>query len=442
MEIFVLIFVLLNLLLSIFLFLKIKNSSDSSSKTEETISKNISDGLNQTEKRLKDEFSTNRGEFNKHSQETREELGKSVLRLSSHLSQSIIDVSKVQKDQLSHFAEQINNLTGSVDKKFDLLRDKVEERLLSIESKNEKKLEEMRATVDEKLHSTLELRLGESFKLVSERLEQVQRGLGEMQSLASGVGDLKKILSNVKSRGTWGEIQLENLIEQILTPDQYGKQVATKKGSSERVEFAVKLPGKGDLKSDFCWIPIDAKFPIEDYQRLMIAQEELNQIAIDEAYKALENRIKTEAKSIAEKYLDPPNTTEVALMFLPVESLYAEVLRRPGFFEKIQNDYKVIITSPTTITAILNGLQMGFKSLAIQKRSSEVWNLLGEVKTEFTKFGDILDKTQKKLLEASNTIDDAAKRSRAIERKLKNVQELPAAENKLLLTPDNDQEEL
>jgi DNA recombination protein RmuC len=291
----------------------------------------------------------------------------------------------------------------------------------------------MRQTVDEKLHNTLEKRLGESFKIVSERLEAVREGLGEMRNLAVGVGDLKKVLTNVKTRGTWGEIQLENLIEQILTTDQYAKNISTKKNSNDRVEFAVKMPGRSENKDGLCWLPIDAKFPMEDYQRLVAAQDSADPILIEEASKALENRIKGEAKSINEKYIDPPNTTDVALLFLPVEGLFAEVLRRPGLFEKIQNENKVIITGPTTLTAILNSLQMGFRTLAIEKRSSEVWSLLGAVKAEFTKFGDVLDKTQEKLRQASDTIDSAKTRTRAIERKLKDVQELPSSDESKLI---------
>ena len=349
---------------------------------------------------------------------------------------------KLQLDELNlaikTFGEQTNNqlsrLIETNETKFDKLQSKVENQLKEIQDNNEKKLEEMRHTVDEKLHSTLEKRLGESFKIVSDRLEAVREGLGEMKNLAVGVGDLKKVLTNVKTRGTWGEIQLENLIDQVLTPDQYAKNIATKKSSSERVEFAIKMPGRSENKDGICWLPIDAKFPMEDYQRLLNAQEQADVNLIEEASKALENRIKNEAKTIFEKYIDPPNTTDVALLFLPVEGLFAEILRRPGLFEKLQNEFKIIVTGPTTLTAILNSLQMGFRTLAIEKRSSEVWSLLGAVKTEFGKFGEVLDKTQEKLRQASDTIDSAKTRTRAIERKLKDVQETPESEKNNLLS--------
>jgi DNA recombination protein RmuC len=294
----------------------------------------------------------------------------------------------------------------------------------------------MRETVDEKLHATLEKRLGESFKLVSDRLEQVYKGLGEMQTLAAGVGDLKKVLSNVKTRGIWGEISLGFLIEQLFTPEQYAKNVATKKGSSERVEFAIRLPGR-DKDEGEVWLPIDSKFPEADYTRLIEAQEKADSELVEESARSLEKFIKVEAKKINEKYIDPPNTTDFGIMFLPVESLYSEVLRRPGLFETLQRDFRITVTGPTTLAALLNSLQMGFRTLAIEKRSSEVWTVLGTVKTEFGKFGDILDKTQKKLQEASNTIETAARKSRTIERKLKNVQEMPV-EKSVEILPDVD----
>ena len=313
------------------------------------------------------------------------------------------------------------------------MQEKVESQLKEIQDKNEKKLEEMRLTVDEKLHATLEKRLGESFKLVSERLEQVYKGLGDMQELARGVGDLKNVLTNVKTRGGWGEIQLENLIDQILTREQYEKNVITKKGSSERVEIAIKLPGRDTINNEPVWLPVDAKFPVEDYQRLLEAQDLANSAAIIEAGKAIEVRIRGEAKKIAEKYVDPPNTTDFAIMFLPIEGLYAEVLRRPGLAESLQREYRVVVSGPTTLAALLNSLQMGFRTLAIEKRSSEVWKVLSIVKTEFGKFGDILEKTQEKLKQASDTIDTAKVRSRAIERQLRDVQELPANDETIRL---------
>lgn len=297
----------------------------------------------------------------------------------------------------------------------------------SLTSATEQKLELIRATVDEKLHSTLEKRLGESFERVSRQLESVHKGLGEMQTLASGVGDLKKVLSNVKTRGTWGEIQLGNLLEQILTLEQYEKNVSTKRNSSDRVEFAIKLPGR-EKQDQPVWLPIDAKFPMEDYQRLIEAEEKPNIDLIDELGKALETRIKSEARDIRDKYIDPPNTTDFGILFLPIEGLYAEVLRRPGLCDSLQRDYRVIITGPTTLAALLNSLQMGFRTLAIEKRSSDVWALLAIIRSEFSKFGEILDKTYKKLQEASDTIESATKKSKTIERKLNKVQEIPISE--------------
>lgn len=344
-----------------------------------------------------------------------------------HQSALLSEMASQQKNQLDSFMKQLAELTQMNANKLEQVRQTVEQQLVALQKDNSEKIEKMRATVDEKLHQTLEQRLGESFKLVSERLEQVQKGLGEMQSLAAGVGDLKKVLTNVKTRGTLGEIQLDNILEQILTHDQYEEKAIVKRGSLERVDVAIRLPGREDSK-DAVLLPIDAKFPLEDYQRLLEAQENGDSALAGEAAKMLENRIKGEAKSIQEKYLNPPVTTDFALMFLPIEGLFAEVLRRPGLWETIQREYHVVVTGPTTITALLNSLQMGFRTLAIQKRSSEVWKLLGAVKTEFGKFGEVLEKTQKKLQEASNTIDTATTRTRAIERKLRTVEALPTNE--------------
>ncbi|MBI5149403.1 MAG: DNA recombination protein RmuC [Candidatus Omnitrophica bacterium] len=326
--------------------------------------------------------------------------------------------------KLDAFSQQIFTLTQINEQKLEKIRDVVETRLQALQEDNSRKLEKMRETVDEKLHSTLEKRLGESFKIVSERLEKVHEGLGEMQSLATGVGDLKKVLTNVKTRGTWGEIQLGNLLEQVLTQEQYERNVVTKQGSREPVEFAIKLPGRD---GKVVYIPIDAKFPKEDYDRLLEAQDKSDAAAIEESVKAIENRIKLEAKKIRDKYIDPPQTTDFAIMYLPIEGLYAEVLRRPGLHEQLQRDFRVSIAGPTTITAHLNALQMGFRTLAVEKRASEVWQLLGAVRNEFIKFGDILDKTQTRLKQASEEIESAARKSRTIERKLKDVQELPVS---------------
>ena len=301
----------------------------------------------------------------------------------------------------------------------------IEKKLKDLQEDNAKKLDQMRQTVDEKLQSTLEKRLNESFKLVSERLAQVHKGLGEMQSLATGVGDLKRVLTNVKTRGTWGEIQLGTLLEQVLTPDQYESNVATNPQSQQRVDFAIKLPGKDD---DTVWLPIDSKFPQEDFERLLQAQENADKAQVELSQKQLEAQIKLEAKKINEKYINPPHTTDFAILFLPIESLYAEVLRQPGLQAQLQQTHRVIIAGPTTFAALLNSLQMGFRTLAIEKRSSDVWALLSDIQKEFGKFGDILAKTQKKLQEASNTIDQAASKSRNIERKLTKVDTIETTE--------------
>ena len=312
----------------------------------------------------------------------------------------------------------ITNLTQLNETKLENIRKSVEDRLTSIQKDNGEKLEKMRLTVDEKLQSTLEKRLSESFKIVSNNLESVQKGLGEMQSLAKGVGDLKNVFTNVKARGYWGEIQLANILEQFLTPEQYLTNVKTKAKSNDFVEFAIKLPGKNNI--DTVLLPVDSKFPIEDYSRLVAAEESGDLEAIDESRKKLETQIKKCAKDINEKYLDPPYTTDFGIMFLPTESLYCEVIRNTDLCETLSQKYRVVISGPSTFVALLNSLQMGFRTLAIEKRSSEVWELLGIVKTEFTKFGDLLEKTNKKLVEISNTMSDATRKTRTIEKKLKN----------------------
>lgn len=356
-------------------------------------------------------------------------------------------MSEVQQKQMEAFSGQIVKLSETSQQKLESLKAGVEQKLTAIQEDNANQLEKMRMTVDEKLQSTLEKRLGESFKQVGERLEQVYKGLGEMQLLATGVGDLKKVLTNVKSRGTWGEVQLGALLEQVLAPDQYSKNVATKDGG-ERVEFAIKLPGSGNDKDDVVWLPIDAKYPLEDYQRLVEAQEKADAELAEVATKQLENKIKQDAANIRNKYLNPPRTTDFAILFLPTEGLFAEVLRRPGLPDYLQREHRVLIAGPTTLWSILNSLQMGFRTLAIQQRSSEVWNLLAAIKTEWTKYGDVLAKVQKKLNEASNTIDDAQKRTRVIGKKLKTVQELPVSDAQAVLmmesvspSADNDNDD-
>ncbi|MBT2281952.1 DNA recombination protein RmuC [Paenibacillus polymyxa] len=376
---------------------------------------------------LVEQATQNRQEANVAAKLNREELAKSIGTMNQSLINNIGEVASQQKNLLDSFSKRLSDMTTMNETKLERIRGTVEEKLIQLQQDNNQKLEQMRATVDEKLHATLEQRLGDSFKLVSERLELVHKGLGEMQTLANGVGDLRKVLTNVKTRGTLGELQLENLLDQTLTVEQYDKNVITKKGSNDRVEFAIKIPDKNN-KNQIIHLPIDSKFPLEDYHRLLDAYEEGNSQAISENTKLLDTKIKNEAKSIRDKYIDPPNTTDFAIMFLPIEGLFAEVLRKPGLWESIQREYRVVIAGPTTLTAVLNSLQLGFQTLAIQTRSSEVWQVLSGVKTEFGKFGDILDKTQKKLQEASNHIDQASVRTRAIERKLRKVQELPSAE--------------
>ena len=365
----------------------------------------------------------------------REEVIAALKGITEVTTQTMGELANVQKAQLEAMSSAIGKLSDSNEKKLEAVRVTVENKLQSMQIDNAKQLDQMRQTVDEKLQGTLEKRLGESFKQVSERLEQVHKGLGEMQTLATGVGDLKKVLTNVKTRGTWGEIQLGALLEQVLNPDQFATNVPTKEGG-ERVEFAIKLPGQGADKDETVWLPIDAKFPIEDYQRLVEAQERADVEGAEAAGKQLENRVKACAGDICGKYLNPPKTTDFGILFLPIEGLFAEVIRRTGLTEVIQRECRVVIAGPTTLWSILSSLQMGFRTLAIQKRSSEVWNLLAAVKTEWTKYGDVLDAVQKKLHQASDTIEKAKARSRAVGRKLKDVQELPVGEETGLLPPN------
>jgi DNA recombination protein RmuC len=336
---------------------------------------------------------------------------------------------------LNHFGEQQQQRLAALgtehEKRMGEVRATLEAKLGAIQQDNAAKLEQMRATVDEKLQSTLETRLGQSFQLVSERLEAVQRGLGEMQSLATGVGDLKRVLTNVKTRGILGEVQLGSLLEQMLTAEQYESNVVTVPGSSERVEFAIRMPGQGE--GEHILLPVDAKFPMEDYQRLLEAQEAADIEAAAIAGRALEVRVREEAKRIKGKYIAPPHTTDFAVLFLPTEGLFAEVIRRPGLFELLQREHRVTVAGPTTLSALLNSLQMGFRTLAIAKRSSEVWALLGAVKNEFGKFGVVLEKTRKQLDTVRNSIDSAGQRTRAIERKLRGVETLPGDVTQQLL---------
>lgn len=385
--------------------------------------------LERHERFLREELARSRDETHTGARHMREEMAGSITLLGDSLSKRMAEIAGLQKNQLELFAAQLKELTASNEGRLDKLRDGVDARLKLIQEDNAVKLERMRATVDEKLHDTLERRLGESFKLVSERLELVQRGLGEMQTLATGVGDLKKVLTNVKTRGTFGEIQLGSLLEQILTPGQYESNVETRRGSGQRVEFALKLPGRDGTSEGMVWLPLDAKFPQEDYLRLVDALEAADISAAADSRKQLDRSVREMAKTIRDKYLEPPHTTDFGVMFLPTEGLYAEVLRLPGLFEALQCDYKVMVAGPTTLAALLNSLQMGFRTLAIEKRSVEVWNLLAAVRSEFSKFGIIMEKTRKKLVEAGNHIDQVATRTRVIERKQRDVQELPQAES-------------
>src|SRR6266496_4647233 len=357
--------------------------------------------LETIDRSLRDEFSRNREEAGAAAKNQREELARSLEGV-----RSIVDV-----------------------------------RLRQLQDDNAKQIDKMRATVDEKLQGTLEKRLGESFKLVSDRLEQVHQGLGAMQQLASDVGGLQKVLTNVKARGGWGEVQLGALLEQVLTQDQFARNVKTREESAENVEFAIKLPG--DENGAPVWLPIDAKFPTEDYHRLLGAQEKGDLVAIDEAMKSLEAQLKKSARDICQKYINPPKTTDFALMFLPTEGLYAEAIRRVGLAEQVQRDCRVVFAGPTTLVALLNSLQMGFRTLAIQKRSSEVWNLLAGVKTEFGKFGEALSAVKDKLDQAARQVDNVAVRSRAITKKLRDVEELPSNPQPLLnnLLSSQDQED-
>jgi DNA recombination protein RmuC len=337
--------------------------------------------------------------------------------------------------------EQLNEVGRSTQLALGEVRATLEGRLQALQAGNEAKLDQIRATVEEKLQTTLETRLGESFRLVSERLEQVHKGLGEMQTLAAGVGDLKRVLGNVKIRGTFGEAQLGNLLEQVLLPDQYAVNVVTRPGSNERVEFAIKLPGRSG--GETVWLPVDAKFPAEDYERLQAAQEQGDPMLVEAAAQALENRIKLEARSIREKYIAPPHTTDFAILFVPSESLFAEVLRRPGLIDTLNRDRRVVIAGPTTLYAMLNTLQMGFRTLAIEQRSAEVWRLLGAVKTEFARFGEWISKVREQVQTVSKSLDGADTRARQMQKALRDVEALPPEQSAQLLPslgrPDADE---
>ncbi len=375
------------------------------------------------ERMLREEAARTREEAARAAKAQREELNDSLQKLGETNLRSIAEIGTILKTQLETVAAQTGKLTESNAARLETLRSVVDLRLKQLQEDNSAQIEKMRATVDEKLQGTLEKRLGESFKMVSERLEQVHHGLGTMQQLASDVGGLQRVLTNVKARGGWGEVQLGALLEQILTAEQFTRNVKTREGSGEMVDFAIRLPGGDDGLP--VWLPVDAKFPIEDYHRLVAAQDSADLPATEEAMKSLETQLRKSAKEICSKYINPPRTTDFALMFLPTEGLYAEAVRRIGLVEQVQRECKVVLVGPTTLAALLNSLQMGFRTLAIQERSSEVWNLLAGVKTEFGKFGGVLDGVKKKLQEASNKIDEVDIRSRAITKKLRAVEESP-----------------
>ncbi|MFA6184843.1 MAG: DNA recombination protein RmuC [Candidatus Shapirobacteria bacterium] len=361
------------------------------------------------------------------------ELDKIQVKLENSIKQDFSLNRQELGTSFNNFSIKLDKLITGISTNLNQVRESIEKRLELIQKDNSVQLEKMRVTVDEKLQSTLEKRLGESFKQVSTQLESVYKGLGEMQTLAVGVGDLKKVLSNVKIRGTWGEVQLNSLLEQILTNDQYDKNVAVKSGSADRVEFAIRLPGKDDENKQ-CWLPIDSKFPLEDYQNLIKAQDAVDLVQIEISSKALENRVKTEAKYIFDKYIDPPHTTDFAILYLPIEGLYAEITQKQALVDTLQRQYRVTIAGPNTIAALLNSLQMGFRTLVIEKRSSEVWSVLGTIKKEFGLFGDLLVKTKKKLQEATNTIDDASSKSRTITSKLNKVQSLTETKEEKIIS--------
>jgi DNA recombination protein RmuC len=385
----------------------------------------------------------------------RQELGQGLAALQQTLLAQSGDALRTQNEQVDAMRIQLGQLqqalTVGMNQASAMLAEQLgalslanERRLAALQDGNEKKLDQMRATVDEKLHATLEQRLGESFKQVADRLEQVHRGLGEMQTLARDVGSLNRVLTNVKTRGIFGEVQLGNLLEQVLAPEQYAKNVETVPGSNERVEFAIRLPGRGTDASRPLWLPIDAKFPRDDYERLLDAQEHADKPAIEVAARAVEMRLRAEARKISEKYIAAPHTAEFAILFVPTEGLYAEALRRPGLMESLQREHRVTLCGPTTLLATLTSLSMGFRTLALEQRSAEVWEVLGAVKTEFAKFGDVLARTKKKLDEASGQIELAERRTRAMSRSLRDVEALPDAPARRLLelaaTDDEDAE--
>jgi DNA recombination protein RmuC len=389
-------------------------------------------GVERTDLSLREELGRAREHAAQATDRLRDQLHERLAQMADSTAQQQARLAQVQQQQWTAFAQDLRALGGTTEHRLIAVRDTLDTHLTALRADNTKQLEEMRHTVDQKLQATLEERLGASFRQVSDRLEQVHRGLGEMQALASGVGDLKRVLANVKSRGGWGEMNLGGLLEQVLAPEQYATNVAVREGSAEHVEYAVRLPGPEGREGPCVWLPIDAKFPLEDYQRLADAADRGDQVGVEQAGRDLEARLKQCAREISTKYLDPPRTTDFALMYLPTEGLYAETLRRTGLVDTLQRDYRIVPVGPTTLWALLSSLRMGFRTLAIQQRSSEVWTLLGQVKSDFGRFSQALSAVQKKLQEASSKIDEAQKGTRRIERRLQEVQHLPAGEQLLL----------
>lgn len=410
---------------------KTKNDTDSAAVRESV--QRLETMLNQLELRLKDEFERNRRENNEQAATSRTELSKSLETFGTRFGENTQQLNELLRQKFADFTQRLDEQNKQSSDRLQEIRLQVEKNLNHLREDNSKQLDEMRKTVDEKLQKTLNDRLSQSFETVGKQLQAVQEGLGEMKNLANDVGGLKRVLSNVKTRGGIGEIQLEMLLEQILAPDQYQANVQTKQGSSDVVEFAIKLPGRDDNGQNV-WLPVDAKFPKDVYEKLLDAYETGEVNEIEAARKGLENTIKKMAKDISEKYVDPPNTTDFAILFLPFEGIYAEVVRKAALLEDLQRNHKIIVTGPTTLAAILNSLQMGFKTLAIQKRSSEVWQILGAVKTEFEKFGGLMDKAQKNIQTGLNQLDEVmGTRTRAIQRRLRGVEALSDGESRELL---------
>lgn len=438
---------LLNLALLWWLLVRRPPPDEQAQAQRQQLSQQVQDLSRQTESRLGVLESELRREVGDNARAGRQEVLQTLATFQEAVNRQAAEATRTQNAQIDAFAQQLLQLRGTLSdtltrqlqdlseanaRRLSEVRATLEAQLGLLQQSNAAKLDEMRATVDEKLHATLEQRLGESFKQVAERLEQVHKGLGEMQNLAQGVGDLKHLLTNVKTRGMFGEAQLGALLEQVFAPEQYATQVATRPGSRNVVDFAIRLPGRGDDGAP-CWLPIDAKFPNEDYERLLEAQQRADAEGVELAARGLEQRIRLESKSMADKYLEPPHTTDFAILFLPTEGLYAEVLRRPGLMEALQRDHRVTLAGPTTLMAMLNSLQMGFRTLALEKRSSEVWQVLGAVKTEFGKFGDVLAKVKNQTQTVLNTLDAAEVRSRAMGRALKGVEALPQDRAQALL---------